>query len=310
MEARHPVKETNLKGLNLLKQGKVRDIYDFGNTLLIVATDRISAFDVVMDDPIPEKGRILTQISTFWFNAAESIIPNHMISIDPDEFPAACQAHREILEGRSMLVHRAEPLPVECIVRGYLAGSGYKDYQRTGSICGHGLPSGLQESDRLPEPIFTPSTKAESGHDENISFDQMVDLIGEDLSHRLRNVSLALYQKGVVIAEHRGIIIVDTKFEFGRIDNEPVLIDELLTPDSSRFWPKDKYRPGVSQPSFDKQFLRDYLESLNWDKTPPPPKLPEEIVSKTSEKYKEAWKRLTSGEIIMEWNDAIGKRPR
>ena len=300
MEIKHPVKETNLKGLNLLKQGKVRDIYDFGNTLLIVATDRISAFDVVMDDPIPEKGRILTQISAFWFNAAESIILNHMISIDPDDFPAACQAHREILEGRSMLVHRAEPLPVECIVRGYLAGSGFKDYQRTGSICGHGLPPGLRESDRLPEPIFTPSTKAESGHDENISFDQMVDLIGEDLSNRLRNVSLALYQKGVVIAEHRGIIIADTKFEFGLIDNEPVLIDELLTPDSSRFWPKDKYRPGVSQPSFDKQFLRDYLESLNWDKTPPPPELPEEIVSKTSEKYKEAWKRLTSGDDIME----------
>ncbi|HIJ57911.1 MAG TPA: phosphoribosylaminoimidazolesuccinocarboxamide synthase [Deltaproteobacteria bacterium] len=300
MEIKHPVKETNLKGLNLLKQGKVRDIYDFGNTLLIVATDRISAFDVVMDDPIPEKGRILTQISAFWFNAAESIILNHMISIDPDDFPAACQAHREILEGRSMLVHRAEPLPVECIVRGYLAGSGFKDYQRTGSICGHGLPPGLRESDRLPEPIFTPSTKAESGHDENISFDRMVDLIGEDLSYRLRNVSLALYQKGVVIAEHRGIIIADTKFEFGLIDNEPVLIDELLTPDSSRFWPKDKYRPGVSQPSFDKQFLRDYLESLNWDKTPPPPELPEEIVSKTSEKYKEAWKRLTSGDDIME----------
>jgi len=188
----------------------------------------------------------------------------------------------------------------QCIVRGYLAGFGFKDYERTGSICGHGLPPGLRESDRLPEPIFTPSTKAESGHDENISFDQMVDLIGEDLSYRLRNVSLALHQKGVVIAEHRGIIIADTKFEFGLLGNELILIDELLTPDSSRFWPKDKYRPGVSQPSFDKQFLRDYLESLDWDKTPPPPALPEEIVSKTSEKYKEAWKRLTSGDGIME----------
>jgi phosphoribosylaminoimidazole-succinocarboxamide synthase len=300
MKKKAPVKETNLEGLKLLKQGKIRDIYDFDDDLLIVATDRISAFDVVMEDPIPEKGRVLTQISAFWFKSAESIIPNHMISINPVDFPAACQVHREILEGRSMLVHRAEPLPVECIVRGYLAGSGFKDYQKTGAICGHSLPTGLQESAKLPEPIFTPSTKAEGGHDENISFYEMADLIGKDLSDRVRNASLALYQKGVVIAENRGIIIADTKFEFGLIDNELILIDELLTPDSSRFWPKDKYRPGFSQPSFDKQFLRDYLDGLDWDKTPPPPKLPEKIMRKTSEKYLEALKHLTSNEIIMD----------
>jgi phosphoribosylaminoimidazole-succinocarboxamide synthase len=294
MEINHPVKETNLKGLNLLKQGKVRDIYDFDNTLLIVATDRISAFDVVMDDPIPGKGAILTQISAFWFKATESIISNHMISTDPDDFRAACQPYREILKGRSMLVHKAEPLPVECIVRGYLAGSGFKDYQKTGAICGHVLPAGLQVSDRLPEPIFTPSTKAEDGHDENISFDQMVNILGKDLSAQVRDVSLALYQKGAVMAENRGIIIADTKFEFGLISNELVLIDELLTPDSSRFWPKDQYRPGISQPSFDKQLLRDYLEILEWDKTPPPPPLPPEIIDQTSTRYRMAMELLTA----------------
>ena len=286
METTHLVSELNLPGLNCMKQGKVRDIYDFGENLLIVVTDRISAFDVVMDDPIPGKGRILTQISAFWFNTTENIIPNHMISTAVSDFPPACRSYREVFEGRSMLVRRAEPLPVECIVRGYLAGSGLKDYRRSGSVCGHGLPPWLRESDKLPQPIFTPSTKAEGGaHDENISFDQMVEVIGKDLSNRLRDVSLALYQKGVVIAESRGIIIADTKFEFGLIDDELVLIDEALTPDSSRFWPKDQYRPGGPQPSFDKQFLRDYLESLDWEKTYPPPKLPPEVIDQTAERY-------------------------
>lgn len=295
MDAKTLVDEAGLPGLDLMKQGKVRDIYNFGDTLLIVATDRISAFDVVMDDPIPDKGRILTQISAFWFDATEDLIANHVISTSPGAFPPACQDHRDVLEGRSMWVRKADPLPVECIVRGYLAGSGLKEYRKTGAICGIELKPGLWESERLPQPIFTPSTKAEKGaHDINISFDQMVEIIGEDLSQRLRDVSLALYEKGVKIAEQRGIIIADTKFEFGLIDNELVLIDELLTPDSSRFWPKDQYNPGESQPSFDKQFLRDYLEGIRWNKQPPPPKLPEEIVHKTAQKYEQAWKELTT----------------
>jgi len=295
MERKHSMRETSLQSMNLIKQGKVRDIYDFGNTLLIVATDRISAFDVVMDDPIPRKGHILTRISEFWFKATENIIPNHMISTSAGAFPAECQPHREILEGRSMWVRKAQPLPVECIVRGYLAGSGLKDYRQTGAVCGHTLPPALRESDKLPQPIFTPSTKAEGGaHDENISFDQMVDIIGKDLSQRLRDVSLALYQKGMEIAEPRRIIIADTKFEFGLVGDELVLIDEVLTPDSSRFWPKDQYRPGVSQPSYDKQFLRDYLEGLGWDKTPPAPKLPHDVVSQTVHRYSEAMVMLTS----------------
>ena len=251
-------------------------------------------FDVVMNDPIPGKGRVLTRISEFWFGATENIIANHMISTRAGAFPEACQPHRDALAGRSMLVRKTNPIPVECIVRGYLAGSGFKDYRQTGAICGHRLPPGLQESDRLPQPIFTPSTKAEGGdHDMNISFDQMAEIIGMDLAKRLREVSLALYKKGCEIAEQRGIIIADTKFEFGLIDDELVLIDEVLTPDSSRFWPKDLYQPGKPQASFDKQFLRDYLEGLGWDKTPPPPELPVEIISKTAEKYNEALQRLT-----------------
>jgi len=295
------INETNLSGLNLMKQGKVRDIYDFGETLLIVVTDRISAFDVVMDDPIPDKGRILTQISAFWFKATDGIIANHMISTSAGAFPPECQPHREILEGRSMWVRKADPLPVECIVRGYLAGSGLKEYRQTGAICGIGLPPGLWESERLPQPIFTPSTKAEGGaHDINISFDQMVEIIGDNLSHQLHDVSLALYEKGREIAERRGIIIADTKFEFGLIDDELVLIDELLTPDSSRFWPQDRYNPGIPQPSFDKQFLRDYLEGIQWNKQPPAPKLPEEIVNKTAQKYEQALKRLTADDAVKE----------
>jgi len=295
------INETNLSGLNLMKQGKVRDIYDFGETLLIVVTDRISAFDVVMDDPIPDKGRILTQISAFWFKATDGIIANHMISTSAGAFPPECQPHREILEGRSMWVRKADPLPVECIVRGYLAGSGLKEYRQTGAICGIGLPPGLWESERLPQPIFTPSTKAEGGaRDINISFDQMVEIIGDNLSQQLHDVSLALYEKGREIAEQRGIIIADTKFEFGLIDDELVLIDELLTPDSSRFWPQDRYNPGIPQPSFDKQFLRDYLEGIQWNKQPPAPKLPEEIVNKTAQKYEQALKRLTADDAVKE----------
>jgi phosphoribosylaminoimidazole-succinocarboxamide synthase len=301
MDARMLINETNLSGLNLMKQGKVRDIYDFGDTLLIVTTDRISAFDVVMDDPIPDKGRILTQISALWFKATDGIITNHMISTSAGAFPPECQPHREILEGRSMWVRKADPLPVECIVRGYLAGSGLKEYRQTGAICGIGLPPGLWESERLPQPIFTPSTKAEGGaHDINISFDQMVEIIGDNLSQQLHDVSLALYEKGREIAEQRGIIIADTKFEFGLIDDELVLIDELLTPDSSRFWPQDRYNPGIPQPSFDKQFLRDYLEGIQWNKQPPAPKLPEEIVNKTAQKYEQALKRLTAEDVVKE----------
>lgn len=288
------MRAASISGIKPVKQGKVRDIFDFGENLLIVATDRISAFDVVMNEPIPGKGYVLTRISEFWFQATENIIANHMILTSVGAFPEACQPHRDTLAGRSMWVRKAKPLPVECIVRGYLAGSGLKDYRRTGAICGHGLPPGLQESDRLPQPIFTPSTKAEgSDHDMNISFDQMAEIIGTDLAKRLREVSLALYKKGSEIAEQQDIIIADTKFEFGLIDDELILIDEVLTPDSSRFWSKDHYQPGKPQASFDKQFLRDFLESLDWDKTPPPPEIPGEIISKTAEKYNEALQRLT-----------------
>jgi phosphoribosylaminoimidazole-succinocarboxamide synthase len=288
------LRETHLSGLTLKGRGKVRDIYDLGDTLLIVATDRISAFDVVMAEPIPDKGRILTRISEFWFRAAEDIVPHHLISTDVEEFPSECASHQEVLQGRTMWVKKAKPLPVECIVRGYLAGSGWKDYQRTGAVCGIPLPPGLVESQKLPEPIFTPSTKAEGGaHDENISFDRMAELIGEDLARRVRSLSLALYERGRQMAESKGILIADTKFEFGLLHGELILIDELLTPDSSRFWPADHYRPGGPQPSFDKQFLRDYLDSLDWDKTPPPPPLPPEIINRTREKYLEALVRLT-----------------
>ncbi|MFH1955005.1 MAG: phosphoribosylaminoimidazolesuccinocarboxamide synthase [Pseudomonadota bacterium] len=289
------LRESELPGLKLVKRGKVRDIYELGEDLLIVATDRISAFDVVMDDPIPGKGHVLTTISAFWFEIMEHIIPNHLISTNNGAFPPACQTFWEMLEGRTMLVRKAEPLPVECIVRGYLAGSGWKDYCRTGEVCGQKLPSGLKESARLPDPIFTPSTKAKEGeHDENISFEHMVELIGESLAVRVRNVSLALYEKGLDVAEPKGIIIADTKFEFGILDSDLILIDELLTPDSSRFWPKDQYSPGRSQPSFDKQFLRDYLEGLEWGKTYPPPPLPPEVIAQTAQRYRQAMELLTT----------------
>ena len=289
-----PVLTTDFPDLKLAGRGKVRDIYDLGETLLIVTTDRISAFDVIMNEPVPDKGYVLTQISAFWFRQMEDIIPNHIISTEVADFPAVCRTYADQLEGRSMLVKKAKPLPAECIVRGYLSGSGWKDYRATGAICGIKLPAGLVESDRLPEPIFTPSTKAELGtHDENISFDRMVELCGRETAGKVRDVTLKIYARARDIADAKGIIIADTKFEYGIYDNELIIIDECMTPDSSRFWPKDGYRPGGPQPSFDKQFLRDYLETLDWNKTAPAPPLPAEIVRKTGEKYMEALVRLT-----------------
>lgn len=293
------VKDTDLPGLSLRARGKVRDIYDLGDSLLIVATDRISAFDVVMQEPVPDKGKILTQISRFWFEATGDLIPNHLISTDVREYPPQCAPHRELLEGRSMWVRKAKPLPVECIVRGYLAGSGWKDYLRTGAVCGLVLPPGMVESQRLPEPLFTPSTKAEGGaHDENISFQEAQQILGEELAERVREVSLAIYQRGRQMAEAKGIIVADTKLEFGLLDRELILIDELLTPDSSRFWPREGYTPGGPQPSFDKQYLRDYLDSLGWDHSPPPPPLPLHVVERTREKYLEALVKLTGRGLL------------
>ncbi|MFP3927799.1 MAG: phosphoribosylaminoimidazolesuccinocarboxamide synthase [Desulfobacteraceae bacterium] len=286
--------ESRLEGVPLLKRGKVRDIYDLGDALLIVASDRMSAFDVVMDDPIPDKGRILTQISAFWFHRVKHIVENHLISTDPDEFPEPCPRYRDELRGRSMLVRKAEPLPVECIVRGFISGSGWKEYRDKGTICGINLPAGLQESEELPEPIFTPSTKAESGdHDLNIPFAEAERLLGSETAALVRDLSLEIYRFGRDLADQKGIIIADTKFEFGRLGDRIILIDEILTPDSSRFWPKDAYSPGGPQKSFDKQYLRDYLEGLDWPKTPPPPRLPRGIIEKTREKYLEALERLT-----------------
>ncbi len=289
---------TDLAALGPSHRGKVRDIYDLGDRLLLVATDRISAFDVVMADPIPDKGRILTQLSAFWFGHLAEVVPNHLISLRVDDFPPACQPYRELLDGRAMLVKKCRPLPVECIVRGYLAGSGWADYRKTGGICGIPLPAGLVESDRLPEPIFTPSTKAELGvHDENITFREMAAQIGEALAQRVRDISVQLYQRASAWAEPRGIILADTKFEFGLAGGDLLLIDEVLTPDSSRFWPKDDYEPGRPQKSYDKQFLRDYLESLGWNKQPPPPPLPPEIVRATRDRYLQALKALTGEEL-------------
>ena len=285
---------TNFPDLKLAARGKVRDIYDLGETLLIVTTDRISAFDVIMDEGIPDKGYVLTQISVFWFQQMEDIIPNHIISTDVQDFPAECQKYATVLEGRSMLVRKAVPLPVECIVRGYISGSGWKDYQKTGAICGIRLPAGMVESAKLEEPIFTPSTKADLGaHDENISFAHCVELVGQELAEKIRDTTIAIYQRARNIAATKGIIIADTKFEYGICNGELIIIDECMTPDSSRFWPQDSYQPGGAQPSFDKQFLRDYLETLDWGKTAPPPPLPDEIVRKTGEKYREALTLLT-----------------
>ncbi|HNY73402.1 MAG TPA: phosphoribosylaminoimidazolesuccinocarboxamide synthase [Syntrophales bacterium] len=290
-----PLVTSSLPGLPLAGRGKVRDIYDLDDRLLIVATDRISAFDVVMPNPIPGKGRVLTQMSTFWFGTMADIIGNHVISTDPADYPEACRPYREVLAGRSMLVKKARPLPVECIVRGYLSGSGWKDYRRNGTVSGIRLPAGLKESSRLPEPIFTPSTKAPEGeHDLAITKEETERLIGGELTTRVIAASIAIYNRAAALAVDRGIIIADTKMEFGIYDGELIIIDELLTPDSSRFWPRDGYAEGRGQSSFDKQFLRDYLLSIPWDQRPPAPELPGDIISKTAEKYEEALKRLTS----------------
>jgi len=293
-----PILQTTLAGRKPDRQGKVRDIFDFGDRLLIVATDRISAFDYVLGSGIPDKGKVLTQISAFWFNRTRSIVRHHVISTDPNDFPAETRAAADVLRGRSMLVTRTEPLPIECVARGYLSGSGWKDYRSSGAICGIPLPAGLRESDRLPEPIFTPATKAQSGHDINISEAEAAALVGRPVAERARELTLQLYSQGAVYAESRGIIVADTKFEFGRLANgELILIDEVLTPDSSRFWPRDGYKPGGPQPSFDKQFVRDYLERIKWNKQPPVPSLPDDVVAKTREKYVEAFRRLTGAEL-------------
>ena len=289
------VLQTNIPGVPAPKRGKVRDIYDLGDKLLIVVTDRISAFDVIMPDGIPDKGVVLNQISLYWFKQVENIIDNHVLSTDISTLPEAFQKSKDQLENRSMIVKKAKPLPAECIVRGYLTGSGLKEYQKTGKVCGIQLPKGLVESSRIGEPIFTPSTKAEEGHDLNISFEEMKKLLKDDgLAEKVKEVSLAIYKKGRDLADTKGIIVADTKFEFGLFNGSLILIDEVMTPDSSRFWPKADYKEGVSQKSFDKQFLRDYLETLkDWNKTPPGPPLPKEIIMKTREKYVEAFERVT-----------------
>jgi phosphoribosylaminoimidazole-succinocarboxamide synthase len=289
---------TNFPGLKFVKSGKVRDIYDVGEFLLFVATDRLSAFDVVMPQGIPNKGKILTQISTFWFEQTKDIIPNHVVSTNVEEFPTECAPYKEQLCGRSMLVKKSQPLSVECIVRGYISGSGWLDYKETGKICGIALPAGLVESEILPEIIFTPSTKAELGiHDENISFDEMIDREGKARSEKVRQTAIAIFKRASMIAESKGIIIADTKMEFGTFENELILIDELLTPDSSRFWPKVTYSPGKAQNSYDKQFVRDYLIKINFNKKPPGPVMPEEIILKTAELYKNALFQLTGKNI-------------
>ena len=289
------VRETKFAGLSPAARGKVRDIYDVGDKLLIVATDRLSAFDVILPTPIPDKGRVLTQLSLFWFELLRDVIPNHVLSAT--EFPAPFDVYREELAGRSMLVRKTTPLPIECVVRGYVSGSGWKDYRSTGAICGIVLPAGLRESDRLPEPMFTPATKAASGHDENISFERTASLIGTERARQVRDVSLEIYRRAAAYAEPRGILLADTKFEFGLLKDKLIWIDEALTPDSSRFWPAAQYQPGGPQPSFDKQFVRDYLESIRWTKTPPGPELPPEVVDATRGKYREAYRILTGRDL-------------
>jgi phosphoribosylaminoimidazole-succinocarboxamide synthase len=291
------VLETNLPGVKLFSRGKVRDVYELGDKLLIVATDRLSAFDVVMREGIPDKGRVLTQLSCFWFNFIKDEIRHHFITAEVADYPRELHPFAEQLEVRSMLVEKAQPFPIECVVRGYLAGSGWKEYGATGRVCGIKLPEGLVEAARLENPIFTPATKAQTGHDENITWEEMVARVGKASAEKLRELSLGLYRKSREFAAGRGIIIADTKFEWGLKDNQPVLIDEVLTPDSSRFWPLRDYVPGKPQPSFDKQFVRDYLESLHWNKQPPPPPLPAEVVKKTSEKYREAYRMLTGDSL-------------
>lgn len=288
---------TELKGLKVFRKGKVRDVYDLGDKLLIVSTDRISCFDVVLPCGIPYKGAVLTALSCFWFDFLKDIIPNHFITIDPDKYPQELRRFREELSGRSMLSVKSKALPVECIVRGYLSGSGWKEYQKEQSVCGIKLPPGLKESAKLPEPIFTPSTKADSGHDQNVNQEYIEKLIGKEIAGKIARASIDIYEKAAGLALSKGIIIADTKFEFGIFNNKVILIDEVLTPDSSRFWPLDTYAPGKAQASFDKQFVRDYLETLDWDKTPPAPGLPGDIIEKTSWKYLEVYKNLTGKEL-------------
>lgn len=286
-----------LKEFKLFKKGKVRDVYDLDDKLLVISTDRISCFDVILPTCIPNKGAILTQLSVFWFDFTKDIIPNHLITTNVDDFPEGLKKYEDVLKGRSMLVKKAEPFPFECVVRGYLSGSGWKEYAESQTVCGIKLPKGLKESDKLSEPIFTPATKAEEGHDINVSQEYMEKEIGKDITEQLKEISIALYNKAAHYAEGCGIIIADTKFEFGTIDGEIILIDEALTPDSSRFWPKGKYVSGKDQPSFDKQFVRDYLETLDWDKTPPAPELPKEIIDKTTDKYRQALKMITGRDL-------------
>lgn len=289
--------QTSLPAIEQFSQGKVRDVYRLGERLLIVATDRISAFDCVLPTGIPDKGRVLTQMSVFWFDFLRDVTATHFLTANIDDYPSELRPFRAQLAGRSMLVKRAEMVPIECVARGYLAGSGWKEYRAGGTVCGISLPKGLKESDRLPEPIFTPATKEQTGHDENISFDRMSSIVGKDVAAKLRDLTLAIYTKAARYAESRGIIIADTKFEFGFIDGSLVLGDEVLTPDSSRFWPKNEYQPGCSQNSYDKQYVRDYLEAIHWSKQPPAPALPPEVALKTSEKYREAYRLLTGREL-------------
>jgi phosphoribosylaminoimidazole-succinocarboxamide synthase len=291
--------DLELPGIKKMRSGKVREVFDLGDTLLFVVTDRLSAFDVILPDPIPDKGAVLNQLSAFWFNRFGDKIDNHFVTANFDEFPKNLQPFREQLVGRSMIVKKTTPLTVECVVRGYLAGSGWKEYQKSQNVCGIKLPAGLQLASQLPEPIFTPSTKADEGHDENIDMATCRKMLGSDVADRVRDLSLEIYSRGRDHAAQCGIIVADTKFEFGKLDGKLLLIDECLTPDSSRFWPADQYVVGQSPPSYDKQFVRDYLETLDWDKTPPAPRLPKEIIEKTSGKYREAFQRLTNKEIEM-----------
>jgi phosphoribosylaminoimidazole-succinocarboxamide synthase len=285
--------ESDLPGIERHGRGKVRDVYRLDNRLLIVATDRISAFDYILATGIPEKGRVLTGLSVFWFEFLKDVTPTHFLTANVDDYPEPLQRFRNQIEGRSMLVQRAQMLDVECVARGYLSGSGWKEYQKSGTVCGIRLPGGLQESDKLPEPIFTPATKAQTGHDENVPFERVASMVGADLAARLRRLTLDIYGKAAAYAASRGVIIADTKFEFGFVDGELVLADEVLTPDSSRFWPSETYRPGGPQPSYDKQYVRDYLESIRWNKQPPAPALPPEVAAGTSERYREAYRALT-----------------
>ncbi len=287
------ISQTDFSGIPLFRRGKVRDVYDLGENLLFVATDRLSAFDVVMPEPIPMKGAVLTGLSLFWFEQTKGICRNHVVASDPASYPPACAPHAEALRGRSMIVRKTTPLAIECVVRGYLAGSGWKEYRKSGTVCGIALPGGLRESSPLPEPIFTPSTKAEVGHDENIPFEEAAAIAGREVAEEARRLSLALYTHAHAIAQKKGIIIADTKFEFGVRDGEMILIDEALTPDSSRFWPLEGYAPGRPQPSFDKQYVRDYLESISWNKQPPAPHLPEEVVRNTTKKYIAAYELIS-----------------